>query len=199
MLTCDDDIPIPETLEKFQNFLNLNKEFNGICGDYVYFDSDIKFRESIPGPKLIKSFIENFWKFKNGRTRLGLRNLVQFTSSLKKESAKERIDEYVNSFFHTMFALVRTETHKRIIPKNYKELHFPHFVADYNWMFSIAIAGRIKKFYKPQVIRTFHGNNLSIRDENHPYPPITVRSEDYWTSDSKFIKILQIYYLFMMT
>lgn len=188
MLTCDDDIPVPSTLEKSQNFLNSNQTYNGICGDYVFFDSDSNFRNSSFGPKLLINIIEKFWKLKNGRTRLGLRNLQQISNPIESNSADGRLEEYIKSFFHTMFVLVRSDTHKKIIPSNYMTITFPHFIADYNWMFTIAIAGKIKKITLPQIIRIHHGENLSSQD-NHPYPKLSdAITQSYWGPDSlKFI------------
>ena len=190
MLTCDDDIPVPETLEKFEKFLNSNISFNGVCGDYVRYLPENKKSIKLSKVNLINKLLVKTWHFKSRIKESLIGRLLIPNSSILKNSAQERLDEYIDSFFHTMFVLVRSETHKKIIPKNYKELKFPHFVADYNWMLSIVIAGRIKKIYKPQIIRIFHGKNLSIRNENHPFPTLTQSIlEDYWGSDSrKFIK-----------
>ena len=36
MLTCDDDIPLVDTLEKCEKFLNHNKQYNGVNGELVW-------------------------------------------------------------------------------------------------------------------------------------------------------------------
>ena len=192
MLTCDDDIPVPETLEKFEKFLDLNRNFNGVCGDYVRFYPHSEFDKPFSVFKLLRYIFKNICNFKNLRIKSKLNIRLIPNTNILKNSAKERLDEYIDSIFHTMFVLVRSDTHKRIIPDNYREINFPHFVADYNWMFSIAIAGRIKKFFTPHIIRTFHGKNLSIKNDTHPFPSFAdAILEDYWGSDSrKFIKNL---------
>ncbi len=190
MLTCDDDIPVPETLEKFEKFLDSNASYNGICGDYIRYIPENKKSIELSRNNLINNLVVKTSQFKSRIKESLIGRLLIPNSSILKNSAQERLDEYIESFFHTMYVLVRSETHKKIIPENYKELKFPHFVADYNWMLSIVIAGRIKKIYKPQIVRIFHGKNLSIRNENHPFPSITnAILEDYWSFDSReFIK-----------
>lgn len=190
MLTCDDDIPVPETLEKFEKFLNANPSFNGVCGDYLRYLPKNKKSIELSRSNLINNLLAKTWHLKSRIKESLIGHLIIRNSGILKNSVQERLDEFIDSFFHTMFVLVRSETHKKIIPENYRELKFPHFVADYNWMFSIAIAGRIKKIYKPQIIRIFHGKNLSIRNEKHPFPHLTdAILEDYWSSDSReFIK-----------
>lgn len=154
MLTCDDDIPIPTTLESFEKFLDTNSQYNGVNGELAWYDLN---------SHVMRSRVLGF---------LGIHGSVRCnpTYEVDGETASQRLDGYLDNFFHTMFSIVRVETYENIFPENTNEISFPHFCADYNWMFGIALTGKIKHFKEPQVIRQMHGNNLGIKGPSHPFP-----------------------------
>lgn len=182
MLSCDDDIPVPVTLQQCENFLDQNAEYNGANGEYVWYDVETENCDQTK-PAFFQ-YLLPFWVygFNKGRRR-GLNH----SYSLEGRTATERLQKYVgNNFFHTMFVVVRAETLSHIIPKNSNKISFPHFTADYCWMFSIAMAGNIKHFKQPQIIRQFHGKNLSIKNSNHPFPSyLDGMLQDTWGMDSR--------------
>ena len=67
MLSLDDDIPLPNILELFQNELDkdLNEEFNGIVGDLPWFDIDKKYRQRSRIPKLLRTFFNPIYRYEN--------------------------------------------------------------------------------------------------------------------------------------
>jgi glycosyltransferase domain-containing protein len=170
LLSCDDDIPLPDTLGKFEKFLDENPDYNGVTGDYVWYDTDEKARTFSKRPKAIENLLSFLWRFENTRGRRSGRNM---TFSIESNTAGERLNEYVDKLFHTMFTLVRAETLNKIIPDNADQIQFPHFYADYAWMFAIAAAGKIKTLPYPYIIRLYHGENLSTQNEKHPFPTYT--------------------------
>lgn len=186
MMSCDDDIPIPLTLHIFQQFLKENKSYNGANGDYVWFDIDCIQSE----PKNTKpGILKNLFSFIDNTNTSGRRKGINGSFELEGETAGERLNNYVNDIFHTMFTVVRSNTLTSIIPSNFDQIAFPHFSADYNWMISIALHGKIRHFSQPQIIRQFHGKNLSIKDENHPFPSYLdgMLSENWGSDSTKFI------------
>jgi glycosyltransferase domain-containing protein len=154
MLTCDDDIPLAATLDKCEKFLDHNNQYNGVNGELVWYD----IRPDLKSNK-IRKFLDH-----NRTVSLNP------TFGLDKEKASERLEEYLDNFFHTMFTVVRTSTYKNIFFKNTNRISFPHFRADYNWMFGIALTGKIKHLKLPQVIRQRHEKNLGVKGPNHPFP-----------------------------
>ncbi len=187
MLSCDDDIPVPVTLQKCEDFLNDNTDYNGANGEYVWYDVEIEDWGQAKPP--IFKYLFPFWvyNFDSGR-RHGLNG----SYNLEGRTATERLQKYVRKFFHTMFVVVRAETLNNIIPENSNQISFPHFAADYCWMFSIAMMGNIKHFKQPQVIRQFHGKNLSIQNASYPFPSyLEGLLQDTWGLDSRmFINYL---------
>jgi len=181
MLSCDDDIPVPVTLQKCEDFLNDNTDYNGANGEYVWYDVEIEDWGQAKPP--IFKYLFPFWvyNFDSGRRR-GLNG----SYNLEGRTATERLQKYVRKLFHTMFVVVRAETLNNIIPENSNQISFPHFAADYCWMFSIAMMGNIKHFKQPQIIRQFHGKNLSIQNASHPFPSyLEGLLQDTWGSDSR--------------
>ena len=154
MLTCDDDIPLVDTLEKCEKFLNHNKQYNGVNGELVWFDINLDQRSS-----KVRKFLDP------NRTAS-----LNPSFGLDKEKASERLEEYLDNFFHTMFTVVRTPTYKNIFFKNTNRISFPHFHANYNWMFGIALTGKIKHLKIPIVIRQRHEQNLGTKGSNHLFP-----------------------------
>lgn len=183
MLTCDDDVPVPVTLEKCARFLDENPDFNGANGEYAWYDLD---RSSVRHTGIRDRCIQAFsWLLKVENVQ-GRRRGTSPSFGLNADSAATRLEEYLEGLFHTMFVVVRSETLNYIVPDNADQIKFPHFVADYNWMFAIAMAGKIKHFKQPQVIRQFHGRNLSIKDENHPFPTyLESMLQPSWGDDSR--------------
>lgn len=188
MLSCDDDIPVPQTLDYFEKFLDSKSKYNGITGDYVWYDVDVAYRKKKDKNKIMSLF----WDKSSARGRRSGQNP---SFGLKGNTAAKRLDEYIHSLFHTMFVLVRANTLLSIIPDNANTITYPHFCADYNWMFSIAMAGKIKHKKLPYIIRQFHGKNLSIKDENHPFPKYSeAMLSEAWPDDSrKFINNIKNY------
>ena len=101
----------------------------------------------------------------------------------------DRLNEMLDNLFHSMFVLVRSSTLDFIVPENHNEFTFPHFCSDYNWIFGIALAGKIKYLKQPHVIRQFTGHNLSISNKDHPFLSFSDSLlTDKWGEDSrKFI------------
>lgn len=181
MLSCDDDIPVPVTLQKCEDFLNDNAGFNGANGEYVWYD--VGSENNVQAKPALYKYLLPFWayNFNQGRRR-GLNGSYH----LEGRTAAERLHKYVRNLFHTMFVVVRAETLNHIIPENSNQISFPHFAADYCWMFSIAMMGNIKHFKQPQVIRQFHSKNLSIKNADHPFPSyLDGLLQDTWGSDSR--------------
>ncbi|WP_296590699.1 TIGR00180 family glycosyltransferase [Methylophaga sp.] len=173
MLTCDDDIPIPETLEKCQKFLDEQGSYNGVNGELPWYEINSASEKN------------NIFHF------LGLKSRVKCnrTFGLEETTALGRLDQYLQNFYHTMFTVVRVTTYQNIFPPNTNEISFPHFCADYNWMFGIALTGKIKHFDEPQVVRQFHGENLGIKGENHPFPSyIESLATPSWSNDARLFK-----------
>ena len=188
MLSLDDDIPIPSILDLFEDILNkdIHEEFNGIVGDLPWFDIDKKYRQRSRIPKLLRTFINPIYRYENlyGR-RIGFAK----SGSLKGEKAKDRLYEMIDNMYHSMFVLVRSRTLDYIVPANHTEFKFPHFCSDYNWIFGIALAGKIQHIKKPHVVRLFTGKNLSIKNKDHPFSSFADSFlTDQWGEDSrKFI------------
>lgn len=188
MLSCDDDIPVPETLQKCEVFLNENKGYNGANGEYVWYDIDYSDCKKFTLGKLF-SYTSYFWtnKYTEGR-RKGLNASV----GLEGNTVKERLIEFSKNSFNAMYVVVKSNTLKVITPNDANLIHYPHFSTEYNWYYTIAMAGKIKHFKVPQMIRQFHGENLSIDNGNHPYPTfLEAISSEYWSNDVKrFLKNL---------
>lgn len=183
MLSCDDDIPVPETLERCESFLDQNPTYNGANGELSWYDISGVAKRWYGLRKLALKTLATFLDVTNLQ---GQRYGINDAFDLKSDTAVERMKEFLLSPFHTMFVVVRKETLKYIIPERADEIQFPHFVADYSWMIAIAMAGKIKHFNVPQVIRQYHGKNLSIRNENHPFPTyLESMLEPTWGNDSK--------------
>lgn len=171
MMSCDDDIPLPVSLDYFQKFLAQNHEYNGAVGDYKWIEINNSETPSLTRFQKVLQFLFPFvFEFENisGRKR----HIIP-TYSLEKSTAGDRLVEYIESMFHTMFVLVRAETLRHIIPENTEQIEMPHFKADYSWMFGIALAGRIRRFERLHILRQFHGANLSQKNDNHPFPTYT--------------------------
>ena len=183
MITSDDDVPIPQTLQKCEHYLNANPAYNGANGEYPCLDIE---QSQYEHGFFSNPMVRRFWKNEN----LNGRRKIYRSTGLEKNSAAERLLEIVDFKFHTIYAVVRADTYKHIIPANANDIKYPHFCAEYNWMFIIAMFGKIKHLKLPQVIRQYHGENLSIKNDKHPYPTyLEAMFDEQWPSDAtKFVE-----------
>tara|TARA_A100001011_G_scaffold354186_1_gene396383 strand:+ start:1345 stop:2433 length:1089 start_codon:yes stop_codon:yes gene_type:complete len=108
------------------------------------------------------------------------------TRSILNKDPIERIQNFINKPYHSLFTLVRRSNVKKIAPKNYRDINFNHFAADWSWILSIIIKGRIKKINKPFLIKQFHGENLHLKNKNHPFISYSeFKTKDYYQDDVK--------------
>ncbi len=159
MLTCDDDYPVPSTLERCAEKLDKNHYIESVIGDYVnlYLDSDNNLK-------------------RNAKVTL------EPSIPILQENAAERYRFYVNHVFHTMFCVTRSKNLTDIIPSVSKRISDPHFSSDFIWMFKLAICGQLDLVSGPQIIRQRHAENLNAKNVV-PSLLDTIMSPE-WTKDS---------------
>lgn len=83
------------------------------------------------------------------------------SNSILSQEPIDRLNEYIKKPFHSMFTLVRKEVLDNFVPKDFKNIKFNHFAADYSWMLTIIINGPIKKINQPVVFRQWHKSQLN--------------------------------------
>lgn len=168
MLTCDDDIPCPRTLDHFAKFLSSEHNYSGVVGEHLWLNLD---SDGTPTPafrhkNLYQRFIRKQLRFNDKAQQ----SLHVYMGDATQESGYLRAINFFKQPFTVMFAVIKSNTLKYLVAENHEKICVPHFSAEYNWFFNIVNCGRIKKINMPHVFRQQHISNLSSKDGNHPYP-----------------------------
>lgn len=184
MLTCDDDIPCPRSLDYFAKFLTNENDYSGVVGELLWLNLN---SNGVPIPA---------FRHKNLLGKLSTNNMIAqgnrqqslhaYMGSAIGNTGSTRALNFFKRPFTVMFSVIRSETLNYLVPEDHEEIKFPHFSAEYNWFFNIVISGNIKKMNRPHIFRQLHSSNLSIKDRNHPYPDfIEAISSESWSTDVK--------------
>lgn len=165
MLTCDDDLPVPHTLGLCAEMLRSKPELGAAFGDFTNVDFTNGFNRS-ENPDVLK------------RKRIDL----QGNAALNGTTAAKRYLEFIENFFHTMFVVSRKEILLKATPGVGYKITFPHFSADYLWMFTLAITGPSIHVNAPHIVRQRHTENLNLKN---PFPSyLQALMSDTWTHDA---------------
>jgi len=153
MLTCDDDVPVPQTLQACQAALDSDASLASAVGDFpmLYLKDNLNQNEATYVPFL---------------TRIR----VQPVTELAHDTAQARLTHFLTYFFNIMYSVVRKEHIRKIVPDFSYSMSFPHFSAEYLWFFTLALCGRNTLVDLPHVIRLKHSGNLGSMN---PYPSMS--------------------------
>lgn len=143
-MTCDDDIPIPITLDKASVVMDESEDVEGVLGDHVFLYLH---------DKLNKKDYED-----EGMPTVGE---LHPTVGNMEATAKERLFHFIKYVSNTMFLMTRTSQYIECVPPDSYKINFPHFSAEYMWMFTPVLKGKIRKVDGLQVLRQKHGSNIS--------------------------------------
>ncbi|SDK79386.1 glycosyltransferase domain-containing protein [Maridesulfovibrio ferrireducens] len=138
MTAFDDDIPVPQTLDKCVTFLKENSDFTAVHGDIVFMHA-------------------------HGETQNQKVALLP-TLPYHQDQAVGRFEAYLNLFGNTMYLLTYPEIYKDNVPKEAYTVQFPHFAAEYVWMLNAVIKGKIGFINELFVIRQKHDDNLGSQN-----------------------------------
>jgi len=152
-LTCDDDLVLPSSLNKLEEVLNKSKKYNGVTGDICWV-----------GNATAISIHRQSW-------------------SILSKNPIDRLNKYIKKPFHSMFTLVRKEVLDDFVPKNFRDITFNHFAADYSWILTIVINGPIKKINSPVVFRQWHKSQLNKQKPFLDYKDF--QNKSYYLEDKK--------------
>tara|TARA_B100000902_G_scaffold157833_1_gene153938 strand:- start:879 stop:1703 length:825 start_codon:yes stop_codon:yes gene_type:complete len=141
IISADDDLVYPPTLEIIENYLNCNENYNSGIGQIV------KLNEL--------NYIKN-------NAILSLKDF-QIVNPIKLhfKEALDRSKFFFLNNYHGMFSVIRSEYSKFYCPENYDEMDYPHYVADYNFIIPGFLLGPVANFKKPLVFRRQHDSNLA--------------------------------------
>ena len=143
MLTCDDDIPVAETLNSIEKILDKNSDLGGCIGDIcnLWIDKAIFARKN--------NFAKNLTWEPAGK-------IIGNTSI-------ERFKYFAEHVFHAMFTVVRRQTFNCYVPDSALCMDLPLISAEWFWWFSVINAGPVHHVEQPILIRQRHGDNLSAK------------------------------------
>lgn len=98
----------------------------------------------------------------------------------------DRLNKFIKKPFHSMFTLVRKEVLENFVPKNFRDITYNHFAADYSWILTIVINGPIKKINSPVVFRQWHNSQLNKQKPFVEYKDFL--SKEYYIKDKNIFK-----------
>lgn len=166
ILTADDDLISPDSLEICEKFLDKYTTYQTASGDVVKFNNKKKYKD--------------LFSFSRG---LRIKKIVD----LNDAELSARIQKFFDYFFHSMFSLTRKNTTKYFVPENYMQIEFPHFKFDFNVMFPQIILGKFKRLNVPLVFRREHEDNLG---DKTPYISLkNALNSETFNNDKKLFKI----------
>ena len=179
ILTFEDDIPFPSTLNKFENFLNKNKDFNACMGRLIWYNYD----ENNNSKNSLIGTIQNFKRFLIGE-RVG--ESIS-GSDLIDDKSIQRIQNFIKNPAHYIFAFQRSKNMSDIIAPNFEEFDIDHghFSTEYYYWFVTLIRGKLKHFREFYILRTCHNLNLSHphRNDKVHLPILDKLIEDNWSKN----------------
>lgn len=172
-MTCDDDIPIPITLEKASIIMDKNEDVGGVLGEHVFLYLNDQLNKKDYGGGHLAAVGE-------------LHPNVGFMEA----TAKERFFQFIRYLCNTMYLMTRTSDFIDCVPPDSYKINFPHFSAEYMWMFTPVLKAKIAIIDDLQVIRQKHGSNISNTSPNDPDRSITEAIlRPYWHHDANlFVK-----------
>ena len=187
ILTFDDDIPLPKTLSKFEEFLSENKSFNACMGQLIWYNYKDK---------------KNFLKINSLGAILRMKNFLfgerigvsPSGNDLIGDRLIDRLNEFTKKPVHLIFAFQRSKDILDIISKNFRDfdtVDHGHFILEYyNW-FATIVRGKLKYFHKPSILRTCHNSNISHPDRNHigHLPIIEKLAKDSWQKNVNLFRV----------
>jgi glycosyltransferase domain-containing protein len=145
-MTCDDDIPIPITLEKASIVMDKDKDVGGVLGDHVFFWLNDQLNKKdyvngvVPDTGMLHPTFENL-----------------------EATATNRLFHFIRYFCNTMYLMTRADQYIECVPPDAYKINFPHFSAEYLWMFTPVLKGKIRLINGLQVVRQRHDSNLRDR------------------------------------
>ncbi len=167
-MTCDDDIPIPITLEKASVVMDKNEDIRGVLGDHVFLHLHDKLNRRDYGDQGMEAV---------GEFHPNVGNL--------EATATERLFHFIRFYCNTMFLMARADRYLECVPPESYKINFPHFSAEYMWMFTPVLLGKIGMVEGLQVIRQKHGSNISNTAPKDPERSISeALLKPHWHNDS---------------
>jgi hypothetical protein len=139
MWSCDDDLPIPETLELCAAMLKADSSLGSVIGDLVRVDLH-------GGANLVDC---NHIPY---RSRVD----IQATNAISNSSAADRFLEFNTWFYASLFSVMRSEIIKQAVPAVGYTITYPMFAAEFLWHYTVPILAKTAVIDGLHLIRVRH-------------------------------------------